>query len=186
MPDSSFSDLIQLYSTMENEWDHTARSYDFHCNGCRDNCCTSLFYHHTHIEQAYLLSGFKSLPADKQKQIIKLAETYCEKTFSGEHPNESKQILCPANEDSLCLLYAYRPMICRLHGIPHELHRPGFDILKSPGCDAGNFEKHAYVPFDRTPYYHQMAQLEMVFRQTHGITGKTKQTVAQIILSDMK
>ncbi len=32
-----------------------------------------------------------------------------------------ENILCPLNNDSQCLLYPYRPIRCRLHGIPEDL-----------------------------------------------------------------
>jgi Fe-S-cluster containining protein len=96
--------------------------------------------------------------------------------------------MCPLNRDGQCVAYPYRPMICRLHGIPHELHRPGGKIIKNPGCDSffdqcrdrGTTE---YIRFDRTPFYQQMAMLEKELRQETGYAEKIKLTIAQMLVT---
>jgi hypothetical protein len=168
---------------MDNTWNKIAGEYHFQCNGCEDNCCKSLFFHHTHIERAYLRHGFNQLGQDRKKTITDRAKSYCKKTFPQNSEIKSLKIMCPANEDGRCLLYPYRPMICRLHGLPHELSRPGFKTVISTGCGAGLFDDKPYIKFDRTPFYQQMAQIEMAFRRDVNKTGKIKETVAQILLT---
>jgi Fe-S-cluster containining protein len=90
------------------------------------------------------------------------------------------------NHNGWCLVYTHRPMICRLHGIPHELYRPDGEILKSPGCDAFFDQcrqrgKNDYIPFDRTPFYRQMAMLEKELRLETGYHEKIKLTIAQML-----
>ncbi len=184
MKSTTFTPLIHLYETMDAQWEKAARAYSFTCNGCKDNCCTSLFFHHTFIEQAYLRHGFSRLSPAKKQQILDLAKVYCEKTFAAGNDFLSRKIMCPVNENGQCLLYKFRPMICRLHGLPHELHRPGAAPARGPGCDAGQFESMPYFPFDRTGFYQQMAQVEMAFRQIYQLSGKPKLTIAQILLSE--
>ena len=91
--------------------------------------------------------------------------------------------MCPLNRNGLCLLYAYRPMICRLHGIPHQVQRPGLSVLNAPGCDifAEQCQEKENFKFDRTPFYIEMAELERGLKQAVGITHKIKMTVAQMI-----
>jgi hypothetical protein len=76
-------------------------------------------------------------------------------------------------------------MICRLHGIPYELQRPGQGILNSSGC--GTFalkcHKKTHLKFDRTPFYMEMAALEKEMKQAVGMTHKIKMTVAQMIVT---
>lgn len=182
MTTPDFASLKTLYKEMDTQWETVANVYSFQCNDCKENCCTSLFYHHTHIEQAYLIYGFKLLEKEQQANIIQKAKAYCEQTFANGNIEDSLKLLCPANEEEKCLLYSYRPMICRLHGLPHELHRPGAFPMKGPGCDAGQFDTRDYIKFDRTPFYRKMSVIEMEYRQTHSLTGKTKLTVAQILL----
>jgi hypothetical protein len=77
-------------------------------------------------------------------------------------------------------------MICRLHGIPHELRRPGQPEQRSPGC--GEFNRRcgrmAYHPFDRTPLYAELARLESEFQQALGVRRRFKHTIAEMLLSD--
>ena len=183
MTADTFQALKKVYAQMDHAWNKIAREYGFRCKGCKDNCCKSLFFHHTHVEKSYLRHGFTRLDPARQKTIRNRAEEYIEKTFQSQKNVESKKIMCPVNEDGLCLLYKYRPMICRLHGLPHELHRAGSDPVKGTGCEAGAFRKKTYIPFNRTPFYQQMAQIEMTFRETSGNTGKIKETVAHMLLS---
>ncbi len=175
--------LITLYDRMDSAWEKVAIKYNFNCTGCSDNCCTSLFFHHSFVEKTYFLEGFQTLAPNTQKKIIHRAKVYCQKTFQKDSQIKSLKIMCPVNEDGRCLLYAYRPMICRLHGLPHELSKPGFQPFLGTGCKPGNFNEASYIKFDRTPFYQQMAQIEMSFRQTSGLSGKIKQSIAQMLLS---
>lgn len=179
----AFESLISLYEDMDKTWNKIAAGYHFKCNGCNDNCCKSLFFHYIHIEKTYLRYGFNTLDSPKKEKILTRAKTYCNKTFAQGSEIKSLKIDCPVNEDSRYLLYPYRPMICRLHGLPHELNRPGFSPVKGSGCNAGLFNKKTYIKFDRTPFYQEMAQIEIRFRQALNKTGKIKETVAQMLLS---
>jgi len=183
MTQDQFNRLSETYKIMDKAWDTVAAQYGFKCDGCEDNCCTSLFFHHTFIEKAFLLHGFECLTPGIKEQVLALARNYCNKTFSNGDRPVSLKLMCPLNQEGQCLLYGYRPMICRLHGLPHELHRPGCSPVTGPGCRAGCFEGHAYVPFDRTPFYKEMARVEMSFRQSTGKNDKIKETVAQMLLS---
>lgn len=183
MTSDPFHLLTDLYQAMDKAWDAIADQYQFQCNGCEDNCCQSLFFHHTHIEKAYLLKGFNRLGTDEKDAILKKAENYCEETFPTDKPPNSKKILCPLIREGQCRLYESRPMICRMHGLPHELHRPGQPVMKGPGCTTGQFENKTYIAFDRTPFYRQMAQAEMEFRSTLGHTDRIKETIAQMLVS---
>ncbi len=184
MKNNIFTPLIHLYEDMDAKWEIASNAYSFTCNGCKDNCCKSLFFHHTYVEQAYLRHGFSRLASDKKQQILDLAKAYCEKTFAAGNDTLSLKIMCPVNEKGRCLLYAFRPMICRLHGLPHELHRPGASPIQGPGCEAGRFENLPYYPFDRTLFYQQMTRVEMAYRQTYQLSGKSRLTISQILLSE--
>lgn len=175
--------LSNLYQLMDDAWSELAAFYQFQCHGCEDNCCQSLFFHHTLIEKEYLRYGFAQLEPDKKKDILKKAADYSRKTFPASGEIKSLKIMCPLNEKGRCLLYPFRPMICRLHGLPHEIRKSGTTPLMGKGCEAGLFDAKAYIQFDRTPFYQKMAQLEMSFRQKFKKEGKIKETVAQMLLS---
>src|SRR6056297_2436152 len=184
-----FSPLIQLYQNMDKAWNQVAQQYGFRCKGCEDNCCMSLFFHHTHAEASFLKFGLQTLPRKDQKHVLGLSRDYCRQTFSGtaknHNPPVSQKIACPLLKNNRCTLYNFRPMICRLHGLPHEFHKPGFNVIKGPGCDAGQFDSREYIPFDRTPFYKQMAIIEMNFRQLTGKNEKIKKTIAQIFVNSV-
>ncbi len=178
-----FSRLADLYLSMDKAWNQTADSYGFQCNGCEDNCCESEFYHYTFIEKDYLLSGLLQLPKATKNRVTTLAgKVNLERSKAGQAEKRIK-ILCPLNEAGRCILYSYRPMICRLHGIPHELNRAGTLPLRGPGCDAGAhlFNTAKGFRLNRTPFYSQLARLEMDYRKERGLTEKFKLTIAQII-----
>lgn len=180
--DDFFSKLAELYAEMDQAYDQAAAAYGFDCKGCSDNCCQTRFYHHTHIETAYLLSGFSRLEALRQEKVYRRSE----EIVAAQRKNlpGADRLMCPVNMDGWCLLYAYRPMICRLHGLAHELHLPGKGKTFGSGC--GEFEHlcgdQTYVPFDRTPFYTKMAALEQEFKTYAGIKTRLKKTVAEMIV----
>ncbi len=182
MKSDIFHPLSNLYIAMDQAWNHTAALYDFQCEGCEDNCCRSLFFHHTFVEKAFLLQGFDQLTPLEREKALARARTYCDKTFSGPGPGISLKLMCPLNQVGKCILYPYRPMICRLHGLPHELHPPGQPPRKGPGCHAGPFDSTPYIPFDRTIFYREMAKIEMQFKPRAGKTGRIKETIAQMVI----
>ncbi len=173
--DPLLEELGHLFSRMDGGYDDAARQAGFHCSGCDNNCCRSLFYHYTMVEYLYLLKGFSKLSTQAQKRIMARVK-------SPEHETDRRP-LCPANEKERCLLYPYRPMICRLHGIPHFLSRPDGARVEGPGCDAyyrSNTGENRHL-LDRTPFYREMAALEAEIRGKTGFSGKIKMTVAEIL-----
>jgi Fe-S-cluster containining protein len=178
--------LETLFREMDSTYEKVARQYGFHCNGCVDNCCYTRFYHHTFLEILYLKEGLADFDQEQRVAVQKRALDVCEKMHAAGIKGEKIRILCPLNQDGHCIAYGYRPMICRLHGIPHELHRPDGQILKNPGCDAffdqcRSGGKTDYIPFDRTPFYRRMSMLENELRIKLGATKKIKLTIAEII-----
>jgi Fe-S-cluster containining protein len=167
--------LEQLYASMDRSYKNTADRYGFECQGCEDNCCLTLFYHHTQVEYLYLANGFRSLERQLRFAIRERAEAVC----------TAVRVMCPLNVDDRCCLYAFRPMICRLHGVPSELHRPDGKTTRMPGCAA--FTERCgqtdFIPLDRTPFYRVLATIEQAVRRDSSLAGKIKMTVAQMILA---
>ncbi len=175
--------LQKKFSDMDKKYQEAASYYDFLCEGCRDNCCRSLFFHHTFLEYLYIHEGYHTLRPEKQAEVKNRAQAICREPQRTEKKDSAAGPMCPLNFNERCALYSYRPMICRLHGIPHELQRPGQGIITGPGCGAFT-QKHAeknYFKFDRTPFYFELAVLEKDFKNKAGITHKLKITIAEII-----
>ncbi|GAB6905128.1 hypothetical protein JCM12296A_09620 [Desulfosarcina cetonica] len=178
--------LERLFQNMDRAYDAVADRYGFHCDGCVDNCCQTRFYHHTLLEMLYLQEGLRTLAGDPLRDIRDRAQAVNQQMAAADQAGSSARIMCPLNQDGRCRLYPHRPMICRLHGIPHELHRPDRGIIRNPGCDAF-FEqcrkqgKTDYIPFDRTPFYREMATLEKKLRHETGYAKKIKLTISQML-----
>jgi Fe-S-cluster containining protein len=181
---SDFIDqLKQIYAAMDRAYNTAAGHYGFACAGCGDNCCRPRFYHHTVIEYTYMIEGLKTLTPLKQDEVRSRAMIAVDKVARSDSNGESVRLMCPLNFDERCILYPYRPMICRLHGIPHELKKPGQKTIYAPGCETFDHQwgRIGYFEFDRTPFYRELANLEQQVKQALGISGKFKMTVAEMI-----
>jgi Fe-S-cluster containining protein len=180
-----FDRLQNLFADMDRRYGRASRSYGFECRGCEDNCCRTRFYHHTHLEYRFIRRGIETLNSSVQLAILAKADEVCRRTELADNQGLALRLMCPLNHDGMCTLYHYRPMICRMHGIPHELKKPGQPVVYGPGC--GVFDKRCsdkpYFRFDRTPFYFEMAALENEFKQAAGLTGRIKLTIAEMILA---
>ena len=176
--------LSKLFALMDNKYKEAADYYVFNCSGCKDNCCATRFYHYTLLEYIYIHKGFEALDNEKQIEIKKGAAVSVKLMLEAEKNNMPFRVMCPLNVDGICILYDYRPMICRLHGIPHELYTYLKGIVKSPGCDAfiKTCKVKGYYRFDRTSFYTGLAELEKDIRVLSGIKSKVKMTIAQMLI----
>ncbi|MDI6687765.1 MAG: hypothetical protein QME06_06030 [Desulfobacterales bacterium] len=173
-----------IYEAMDQKYKEAADYYGFHCQGCEDNCCLTRFYHYTLLEYLYILEGYNTLEPGRQIKTRNRALEICRKTDEADKKGIKVRLMCPLNFNGMCILYNYRPMICRLHGIPHELQKGGQNVIHSPGCDfftEQNKEK-SYFRFDRTPFYIKMANLENEIKHAAGINQKLKMTVAEMLI----
>ena len=177
--------LKKIFEFMDQKYHEAADYYGFNCKGCEDNCCLTRFYHYTLVEYLYIKEGFHHLEDKKQVEVKQRSLTVCQEYDEADIKGTPVKQMCPVNFENLCAIYPYRPMICRLHGIPHELQRAGQGILNSSGCGTFtlNYSGKTRFKFDRTPLYLQMAALEKEMRQAVGMTQKIKMTVAQMIVT---
>ena len=176
--------LREIFTRMDEDYAAAINHYKFQCDGCTDNCCLTRFHHHTYLEYYYLARGFRSLNPVQKNEVLEKAREVCSETAAADKKGTPVRLMCPLNSGSLCILYPYRPMICRMHGIPHELHKPGYEVIHVPGCHT--FDERcadkSYYRYDRTPFYMQMAGLEKEFKQALGVDQKIKMTVAEMIV----
>ncbi len=178
---------IELFEQMDHAYDEVARPSGFVCNGCEDNCCLTRFFHHTLLEYLYLEEGLGKLAPEMLAQVKTQAESVVEQTAAMEGGDQPLRIMCPLNQAGRCILYAHRPMICRLHGIAHILRRPDGQTQTGPGCDdfyaqCGPSPDHL---LDRTPLYVAMAKLEGELREALGFNGKIRMTIAEMIIDEI-
>ena len=133
---ASLNEAAQLFAEMDRAYDDVAQRLGFICRGCEDNCCRSLFFHHTLVEFFWLHSGLASLSQEQQDRVRSRAAEVAAYEAGPPPAGDDRRPMCPLNIQGRCSVHAYRPMICRLHGIPHELHGPGGRIQTGPGCEA--------------------------------------------------
>ncbi|AWB10512.1 MAG TPA: hypothetical protein ENO30_02265 [Thermodesulfobium narugense] len=181
--------LEKLYKEVENEFKRIGQYYDFSCFGCTTNCCNTLFYHFTIVEELMLQYGLSKLDGNTRLMIVENSKRYL---LSKENHNERGRfkMMCPANKDGLCMVYQYRPMICRIHGVPSKLVFPNGRVDFYKGCEviASKFLEFPYV-LDRTNFFKNLSKIELDFRKKTNkpISYKFKKTIAEMILSkDLK
>lgn len=180
-------DLIEktkgLYAAMQAGYDAVAGSCGFSCEGCKDNCCVQRFFHHTHIEYLLLKEGMKQADEELRERIFSRANMVVNSYMHEIEAGELMPIMCPVNEGGLCTLYEWRPMICRLHGLPYKSPKRDGTELLGDGC-ARFYVQHPDVELrlDRSMFYPQMAQLELEYRMRTNDSSKYVKTTAEMIM----
>ena len=181
--DPAWGKKIQaLFEKMDQAYETSASASGFTCRGCTDNCCYSLFYHHTLLELFYLKEGLKSLPQETLNKVIFRAQEVTPQLHKKADSGSSEKIPCPLMDEGRCLAYTHRPMVCRLHGVAHILERPDGKMMESPGCPVYEESGKAALPLNRTPLYQEMAAIERALRQETGFSDRLKLTIAEMIL----
>jgi len=174
---------------LDSRYAELASGYNgFGCGGCDDLCCNGVFVHFTLIEHFYLAEGFRKLPPGKREDLLRRARQYNEAYSRVSSPEAKFRMPCPLNEDPLCLFYQYRPVLCRVYGLPGRLRAAGGRIQEFKGCwrfekDRGS-GKREYL--DRTPYYSRLANLEKELREKLVYFQRYRKTVAQMLLDEKR
>ena len=171
---------------MDRAYLDAADYYAFHCSGCGRSCCEERFYHYTTAEHIFLAYGFASLGHDVKKGILLRADEVMRQHQLQDAFHQEGRATCPLILEGSCVLYEYRPMICRLQGIPHYIKKPGQPKHSGPGCHVFNEkilpENLADFGFDHTPFYLEMASIEIEIRNRLSHKGHYKKTVAEMLL----
>lgn len=181
--------LRELYARMDQAYAASATAIGLTCQGCKDSCCESLFRHHTYVEWTDLSLGFAALPDSRQAEIRAQAETYL-RIHQNALPGTRPRVPCPVSIERdgalACGLYEHRPMVCRLHGVPNVLSRPGGQQSAFPGCDRAQDLAKTCPPalLDRTPLLGELARLEMdlLGRERMGKLSRVDLTIAEMLL----
>ena len=178
--------LACLFEQMDQAYGQVCRQSGFVCRGCQDNCCGTRFYHHTLIEYLYLKVGLDSLSEQAREAVRQRADQAHHQMRRDDAQGRKQRIMCPLNQDGRCILYARRPMICRLHGVPHQLRRPDGRLQIGPGCGDFELQCPGSVParLDRTPLYTTLADLERRLRQRTGVMTRIRMTVAEMLVDE--
>jgi Fe-S-cluster containining protein len=190
LPEGTLSPYISrikdLYSSMDAAYAGAAERYGFRCSGCSESCCEERFWHYTLAEHLYLIEGMGSLNTDTVGDMLVRAEEAIRLYCLHDAQGRSERVLCPLNFNNLCRLYEHRPMICRLHGVPHRMRKPGGSEQAGPGCHRFAEEMTpaglSEPVFDRTEFYSGMAAVEIELRRLVNFRGRYRKTVAEMVI----
>lgn len=189
LPEPLLAELEDIYDKLQQEYDRVASELNFSCAGCPDNCCDSYFLHHTYAEWAYLWMGFKRLEPERREELVERAKDWLRQCEEAAGRGERPQVMCPLNEQGLCVLYQHRLLVCRTHGVPASLTRPDGHTLRFPGCFRCQEEVDARVAegkppqVERTPLLRRFALLEnMLLQQRRHLVPKVKMTLAEMLV----
>ena len=177
-----------LYSDMEHSYDITASLLGHSCAGCPDNCCDSYFPHFTYIEWCYLWHGMSLLAQKKQSEIISRALIYEKQSEELLARGERPRLMCPLNESGRCILYKYRLMVCRTHGVPAVMTRPDGKKITFPGCfrcqelvDQSENDVKS-VMMERTPLLRRLVGLEQdLLEGKRSLVPKVRMTIGGML-----
>ena len=181
--------MKKLYGEMEAAYDNVAAQLGFGCKGCPDNCCDSYFLHHTYAEWSYLWFGFQQLPEERRQEIVNRSQEYSAGCLEAEAKGERPQLMCPLNENDLCILYSHRLMVCRTHGVPAAMTRPDGQKLSFPGCfrcqeivKKQSNHGEELPRMERTRLLREMVMIENdLFAGKRHLYPKVKLTIAEML-----
>lgn len=166
LPNQAFRKLASLYEEMQADYSACANTLGLTCDNCDQNCCTSYFQHHTHLEWAYLMQGLSMLPDALRTEYLSRAERYVHGTREALANGSRPAIMCPLNDDGRCGVYDHRLMICRLHGVPNRLRYPNGKTVGFPGCYRSQElceGSDSFPILDRTRLYTRLMELEVQY-----------------------
>lgn len=183
--------LSELYRLIDTEYQALSQRVGFSCEGCDGvKCCTVDVTLHTLVEMLYLRRGFNTLDTSGQLEILGRCRSMIKAKEDDPFGDAYRNAVCALNFDGRCVLYAYRPMICRLAGIRHFMLRPDGRTVESTGCfryerdvlgsPTDSQETARELKIDRTSFYRSMAELEMEVVRARGSRTQTR-TVAETL-----
>jgi Fe-S-cluster containining protein len=183
-------EISEIYQAMQEGYEKGAEDITLSCQDCPDNCCDSYFQHHTFSEWAYLWEGLRQLDGETLERITERAKEYVRQSADVLAIGKRPQLMCPLNEDGLCVLYQHRMLICRMHGIPATLTRPDGRSMRFPGCFRcqeivrDKYEQEMEAPaMDRTLLFRRLAALESrLMGERRHLYPRVQKTIADMIV----
>lgn len=181
-------ELEDIYEGLQNEYEKAAQGLKFTCEGCPDNCCDSYFLHHTYAEWAYMWLGLRELSDERMNLLVERARGWLSQCELALKNGDRPQVMCPLNENGLCILYKHRLLVCRTHGVPAKMTRPDGKSLHFPGCfrcqemvqARGN---NGVLEVERTPFLKRLALLEnTLLENRRHLYPKVRMTIAEMVV----
>jgi len=178
------SRIEDLCGKIDAAYGQAAGRVGFSCEGCDGAaCCTVDLPLHSFVEKFYLRLGFRVLDVTRQSRISDRCAAMLKAKRKNPHGQSYRNAVCVLNFDGLCSLYPYRPMICRLSGVPHVLVRPDGKTIRRGGCSRYELKirsLHPDLSIDRTQFYREMASVEIEI--IRGVGRRTRScTIAEVL-----
>ncbi len=176
--------LKLLNGAIDSMYVNTVSQTGFTCSGCDGvKCCTVDLILHTYVEMMYLRRGFSSLESKLKQRAADRASAMASLKSLDPWGDDYRNSVCALNLDGKCILYEHRPMICRLAGVRHLIRRPDGLTHESNGCHRFETEIRAFHPeaiIDRTPFYKDMAKIEIEMIRSVGKRAEPK-TISEVL-----
>ena len=190
LPPELSQEISEIYQALQEDYEKIADQIPLTCRDCPDNCCDSYFLHHTYSEWAFLWEGLRQLDNETLDRVTERAKEYVRKSSDVLAARQRPQIMCPLNEEGLCVLYQHRMLVCRMHGIPATLTRPDGQSMRFPGCfrcqeivDENYTEETDAPAMDRTLLFRRLAALETrLMGERRHLYPRVKKTIADMIV----
>ncbi len=179
--------IRELYRKIDSRYAAAAEKIGLTCEGCDGIvCCTVDLTLHTFIEISYLRFGFDMLESSRRSEILTKSRVIVEAKREAPYGDRYRSAVCALNSEGACTLYEYRPMICRLAGMPHVFTRPDGSEVASGGCK--KFEEtlrrqNPETKIDRSEFYREMAAMEIEAVRSRGRRTE-KLTIAEMLIND--
>ncbi len=177
----------QAFQRMQNEFSECIKC-ELHCS----DCCHAVFGLFL-AEAVFLKRDFDQLDEDKKKtalkrgdeadkeleQLEKMLKTFEDDPQMSAYSMAKAKIRCPLlNDNNECILYSYRPITCRVYGIPIMVQ--GVPRV----CGKAGFQKNqTYPTFNLDGVYRELYQLST---ELLGKAGEKAQEKASLLLSVSK
>jgi hypothetical protein len=179
--------LVELYQRIDRTYAAVSQEIALFCDGCDGvRCCTVDLTVHTSVEMLYLRRGLNALDHSLRDRVLEMARAIVKAKDADPFGPDYRDSVCALNREGKCLLYEFRPMICRLAGVPHWFIRLDGQRIESGGCS--RLEALPRSPgtgkgIDRTPFYWDLAELEGEIARVRGTRTKP-QTVSEILTGE--
>jgi Fe-S-cluster containining protein len=194
----NFDQLFQRYESLVAKANHAFQKMQkdygdyikckIHCS----DCCHAIFGLFL-IEAAYLQQHFKKLDSKErrdallrgeksgkeQRELEKKLKTYANDPHMTSYCLSKERIRCPLlNDHQECVLYVYRPITCRVYGIPLVIQG------KAHVCGNAGFKKGEFYPSFNLDEVQR--ELYLLSRELLGRAGRKDLERASLLISMSK
>lgn len=190
-----FSKYEKLVKEADFAFQDISRNYkdNIICKVQCSDCCHSVFGLFP-IETAYISYNFSKLPRNIRKEILERALeaenklSALEESMKKEYGKDEQAMLdalsrqrirCPLlNDENKCSMYEYRPITCRVYGMPTIMGG------KMRACWKGNFNKGEHYPsFNLDTMYHELYGLSREMLEERGYIEDDLDEIGGLLLS---